>query len=226
MMKFLFKYPTMGRPEWFKETLQKYMSMLSGKHEYLFLLTMNEDDPTMNNPKMIEWIENLDEGKMDIVYRFGVYGDKIEAINADVSIVTNFDILFLISDDMIPLVTGFDDLIVKAMEVHFPDLDGALHYHDGCCGKDKCITLSIMGKKLYDTLGYIYHSDYKSFYCDNEFTDVVRQMNKVVYIPTIIVKHEWQGWGKDRDTIYNLNTQKGKDDEQTYKGRKKAGFPK
>ena len=224
-MKFLFKYTTMGRPEWFKETLQKYMSMLSGKHEYLFLLTMNEDDPTMNNPKMIEWIENLPP-EMVVVYRFGSYTNKIEAINADISIVMDFDILFLISDDMIPLEPGFDLLIVNAMEDHFPDLDGALHYNDGCCGKDKCITLSIMGKKLYDKLGYIYHPDYKSFYCDNEFTDVVRQMNKVVYIPTIIVKHEWKGWGEDRDATYKLNTQKGKDDEHTYKRRKNAGYPK
>jgi len=112
------------------------------------------------------------------------------------------------------------------MKEFFPNLDGALHFDDGYLGKDRCITLSIMGKKLYDYFGYIYHPDYKSFYCDNEFTDEVYRLKKAVFLPTVVVKHDWKGWGKNRDEVYKRNTSLGKGDQAVYNRRKKNGFPK
>ena len=223
-MRFLFKYPTMGRPEWFKDTLQTYIRMLSGQHEYTFLISMNEDDETMNNEEMRKFLQSA-PNDCSLRFYFANHENKIEAINADMEYF-DFDILFLISDDMIPQIQDFDIIIAEKMKEYFPDLDGALHFNDDCCGKDKCITLSIMGKKLYDYFGYIYHPDYKSFFCDNEFTDEVRRLEKVHYDPMIIVKHDWKGWGIDRDKTYKRNTFLGKGDEKTYEKRKLAGFPK
>ena len=220
-MKFLFKYPSFGRPEWFKQTLEKYYSMLSGKNEYQFVISLNTDDNTMNNKEMREFMDS----KSNLKYYYDNHKSKIEAINADMDGL-DFDLLFLISDDMIPVVPGFDVIISKKMIEHFPNIDGALHFNDDCCGKNECITLTIMGKKLYDRFGYIYHPDYKSFFCDNEFTDEVYRMKKAVYIPKVIVKHDWKGWGKDRDNTYKRNTQLGKDDEAVYSRRKKLGFPR
>ena len=219
-MQFLFKYPTFRRSQWFKETLQKYYSMLSDKHEYRFLITINEDDETMNNNKMKSFMQSFSH----IRYKFGKHQNKIAAINADMK-NEDFDILFLVSDDMIPIVPGFDDVIAQAMKENFSDLDGALHYNDDCCGKDRTITLSIMGKKLYDRFGYIYHPDYISFFCDNEFTDEVRRMGKVKYFPEVIVKHDYKGWG-GADETYKRNSKLGRPDEATYVRRKAAGFPK
>ena len=219
-MRFLFKYPTFRRPQWFRNTLQTYYSMLSSKHDYEFLITINEDDETMTNSDMKSFMMSFSH----LVYRFGNYKTKIEAINADMK-NEDFDILFLVSDDMIPIVPGFDDVIAQAMEENFPNLDGALHYNDDCCGKDRTITLSIMGKKLYDCFGYIYHPDYKSFFCDNEFTDEVRRMDKVVYFSEVIVKHDYKGWG-GADATYKRNSKLGRPDEATYVRRKKKGFPR
>ena len=219
-MNFLFKYPTYRRPEWFKDTLQKYYNMLSGKNNARFLITLNEDDETMNNPA----IGSFMQGFTNLQYKYGTHDSKIDAINADMEGM-DFDVLFLISDDMIPIVPGFDLVISELMQNHFPDMDGALHFNDDCCGKDRTITLSIMGKRLYDHFGYIYHPDYKSFYCDNEFTDEVRRLQKVFYVPEVIVKHDWRGW-ENADQTYKLNTRKGRGDEQTYNRRKAAGFPK
>lgn len=220
-MKILFKYPTYKRPEWFKQTLKTYYEILSGKHDYQFVISLNEDDITMNNDKMRKWMEQFP----NLIYFYGIHKNKIAAVNADMDDL-EFDILFLISDDMIPIVKDFDNIIVETMQKHFPNMDGALHFDDGCCGRDRCITLSIMGKKLYDRFGYIYHPDYASFYCDVEFTDEVRRMEKVVYIPQVIVKHEWKGWGENRDNVYKRNSILGKPDEATYNRRKAAGFPR
>ncbi len=220
-MKFLFKYPTFRRPEWFQQTLNIYYSMLSNKHEYEFLITLNEDDETMNNKKMRKFMDSYTHLK----YKYGKHESKIAAINADME-NKDFDILFLISDDMIPVAPGFDDVIAQAIEEHFPNLDGALHYNDDCCGKDRTITLSIMGKKLYDYFGYIYHPDYKSFFCDNEFTLEVRRMKKVFYSPLVIVKHDWKGGSRGGDIVYKRNTKLGRGDESTFNRRRKKGFPK
>ncbi len=219
-MKFLFKYSTLGRSEWFKRTLDKYYAMLSGKYDYEFLITLNQNDVAMNTKEMKEFMGAYSH----LRYKYGNHQNKIAAINADME-DENFDILFIVSDDMEPIVPGFDHYIVELMQEYFPALDGALHFHDGCCGKDVTITLSIMGKKLYDYFGYVYHPDYKSFYCDLEFTDEVRRLGKVHYSPEIIVKHNYKGWS-GVDSTYKRNSRLGRYDEETYNRRKAAGFPK
>ena len=219
-MKFLFNYASFGRPGWFKQTLDKYYSMLSGQHEYEFRVTLNQNDVSMNNKEMRTFMD----GHSHLKYNYGNHQNKIEAINADME-DADFDVLFVVSDDMTPIVPSFDNVIAALMEEKFPDMDGALHFHDGCCGKDVTITLSIMGKKMYDYFGYVYHPDYKSFYCDLEFTDEVRRLGKVHYSSEIIVKHDYKGWGRADDT-YRRNSKLGIPDAATYERRKKAGFPK
>ncbi len=225
-MKFLFKYPTLGRPDWFMKTLEKYYSMLSGNYKYEFIVSLNSNDATMNNASMKRFMDI----QMSLRYFYENHKTKIDACNANLE-GRDFDILFLISDDMIPIVPGFDVIIAEEMEKHFPNMDGALHFPDGYnnTSEDSAITLTIMGKKLYDRIGYIYHPDYKSFYCDNEFRDVVYGMNKAVFIPKVIVKHEWRGPNHNKpDEVYRQNSKMGGGgiDEQIYNRRKKAGFPK
>jgi len=217
-MKILFKYPTRSRPEWFKKTLEMYYSKMSGKYKFEFIISLNTDDPTMNTEEIKRYLDS----KNNLKYYHSPHRTKIQAINADMDGV-DFDILILVSDDMIPVAQDYDDVIVSSMLKYFPDMDGALHFDDDCCGKDKTITLSIMGKKLYDVFGYIYHPSYKSFYCDNEFTDEVYRMNKAVYISQVIIKHDWRGWEK-KDLLYKRNSALGKDDESIYNERKQKGF--
>jgi hypothetical protein len=218
-MKILFKYPTMGRPELFKKVMRLYLAKLSGEVDFEFVVSLNTDDPTMNRKSMGDFLRDC----KNTSFHYAYHKDKIAAINADME-GREFDILFLISDDMLPQERGFDLRIVQDMKKHFPDTFGALHYDDGKFGRDRCITLSILGKKLYDHFGYIYHPDYKSFYCDNEFTDEVRALNCVKYFPDVLVKHHWRGNGVD-DT-YRLNSKKGEPDKETYERRKVQGFPK
>lgn len=219
-MKILFKYATRNRPTWFKQTLEIYYDMLSSHKNHHFLISIDEDDLTMNNGNMkefLDWHPNLS-------YKYGKNRSKIEAINADMQMVKDWDIIFVVSDDMIPKVKDFDKRIIDLMKEHFPDTDGALHFDDGYCGGDRCITLSIFGRKMYDWFGYVYHPSYLSFYCDNEFTDVVYRDEKVVFIPEVLVQHDWKGGGPDK--LYKRNTKMGLPDEATYNRRKEAGFPK
>ena len=219
-MKILFKYPTRDRVSWFKETLAKYHDMISSECNFQFLITADRDDTTMNNPEMLDYLAAME----DLVIAYGDSKTKIEACNADIGLIKDWDILVLVSDDMIPIVQDFDKIIVELMEKYFPDTDGALHFNDGLYGQDKCITFSVLGRKLYDRFGYVYHPSYRSFYCDNEFTDVVRALDKYHYDPRIIVKHEWHGGPNSTDALYRRNSGM-KGDSRVYYRRRLLNFP-
>ena len=221
-MRILFKYPTRARPNWFKNTLLTYYSMMSKHCDYAFLVTCDVDDDLMNNAAMRAFM-----GKMpNLVYNFGRCSNKIAACNADMELVKDWDILVLVSDDMIPIVKNFDSVIVQMMKAYFPDTNGALHFNDGFLGEDRTITLSIMGRKIYERFGYVYHPDYKSFYCDGEFTEVVYALKRCHYESTVIIKHEWHGGPKSKDSLYRRNSRLDSSDAVTYKRRKALGFPK
>jgi len=175
---------------------------------------------------MIQWITR----HPNLVLRIGNHKTKIEAINADMDAVSDWQICVVVSDDMIPVEQNFDMCIVKKMKQYFPDTDGVLHFNDGLdsanFSADRTIVLSILGKMFYDRFGYIYHPDYKSFYCDTEFTDVVREMKKVMFIPNVIIKHMWSGGPNSEDALYRRNSELGKPDKAVYRKRKMKGFPK
>ena len=221
-MKILFKYPTRARPNWFKNTLLTYYGMMSKYCDFEFLVTCDIDDDLMNNPTMRAFMDKMP----NLVYSFGSHSNKIAACNADMELVKDWDILVLVSDDMIPAVKNFDNTIVQMMKMHYPDTDGALHFNDGFLGKDRTITLSIMGRKMYERFDYVYHPDYKSFFCDNEFTDVVYALKRCHYDSFVVIKHEWKGDGKNKDDLYRRNSSMGSPDKVTYQRRKAAGFPK
>jgi hypothetical protein len=219
-VKILFKYPTRERPNLFRNTLNTWIKLLSNKFDHEFIITMDNNDKTMNNDIFRRYLDGIPKLK----YFYGDSKTKIEAVNANMEDI-DFDILVLVSDDMIPQIKGYDEIIVNKMLENFPEMDGALHFNDGCCGRDTTITLSILGKKLYDYFGYIYHPSYKSFYCDNEFTEVVYREKKCIYIPQIIIKHCWKGWGGS-DILYKKNDILGKGDSEIFYSRKQNGFLK
>ncbi len=73
--------------------------------------------------------------------------------------------------------------------------------------------------------------DYKSLYCDNEFTQSVYNLGRVKYIDNLIIKHEHYG-EKDNSNSgdFDLSAQKtltfaGRD-QTVFERRKELGFPK
>ena len=226
-MRLLFKYPSRDRPDWFKETLATYYSKLSGNHTYRFVITLDEDDMTMNNSPMREWLNH----QSHLTYLFGDHRSKVEACNSDMP-DDEWDIVILVSDDMVPLVHGFDDLIVQDMQAHFPQLDGVIKYPDGYRPKeDPIITFTIMGRQFYERYGFLYWPTYKSQWCDNELTDVAIQWGKYFNCADRLgtIRHQWQKHGVDNN--YRRDHDLFMKDQQTYHGddgkggRKAKSFP-
>jgi hypothetical protein len=218
-MKILIKFPTRSRPEKFFEVLDKYISMLEEPENTHFLVSCDLDDPSMFNPEVIERLN----GYRNLVLRFGMNRNKIEAINADME-GRDFDILLLASDDMIPQQEGYDTVIRQNFKKFFPDTDGVLWFNDGYQGKN-LNTLCILGKKYYDRFGYIYHPSYVSLWCDTEFTEVSKILNKVKYIDHVIIKHEHPVWlGQEWDDLQKKNDSFNNRDMDIFIKRKEKKF--
>ena len=181
--KLLIKFPTRGRVVKFFNTLDKYYELLSGKCNVEFLITCDIDDISMNNSEVIDRLKTYDNLEVE----YGNSKTKIEAINAGVS-QRDFQIVLLASDDMVPMVSGYDLIIINSMYKCFPDFDGIVWFNDGV-QQNRLNTLCILGKKYYDRFGYIYNPEYKSLWCDVEFTQVGNLLGKQMYYNQVIIQH-------------------------------------
>lgn len=186
-----------------------------------FIISMDKDDESMNNAEVISKLKEY-EKQVDIKWYFGNNKSKVEAINADITDV-DWDILLLASDDMIPVVKGYEEIIIEHMQDHFPDTDGCLWYDDGYV--THLNTLSIMGKKYYQRFGYIYYPEYKSLWCDNEYQEVFTLLNKYCHFEQVIIKHEHPNWtGKGVDILLIKNDREDPHDRKLFKTRKEINF--
>jgi hypothetical protein len=75
-MNILIKFPTRNRPEKFIQIFLKYQHMLSGNHTVKFIVSMDLDDPTMNNDRIRKFLGN----QKNVSYFYGNSKSKIEAI--------------------------------------------------------------------------------------------------------------------------------------------------
>jgi hypothetical protein len=172
---------------------------------------------------VLEIARNLAPGKVLTIG--GNSKSKIDACNRDMDRAKDWNIVVLLSDDMIPQTTGWDVTILQAMSDNYSDTDGVLFFNDGF-RKGDLNTMCILGKKYYDRFGYLYHPDYVSFYCDDEFTQVGYLLGKQKYFDKVIFKHEHPGNGfnKEFDQLYKLNEKNFFKDKETFNKRRREGF--
>lgn len=219
-MKILVKFPTRGRKNKFFNVLKKYQSFANDVDSITFLISIDEDDIEMNNPDSLDILSSFKNCNVVI----GKSDSKIHAVNRDIDKIKDWDIVLLASDDMIPQVKGYDQIIIEKMKENYPDADGVLWFNDGYQG-DKLNTLCILGKKYYDRFGYIYFPEYKSTWCDNEFMSVANLLGKQTYFDEVIIKHEHPDWGFGRqDKIHAKNHQDLNYDMNLYNKRKQINF--
>lgn len=188
-MKFLIKYATRGRPEWFRKTLTNIVDTISTKAIYLVLVSIDEDDATMNQEETNEFLK---QKGCDYILACGKSTSKIDAINRDMGFVRGFgwDTLINMSDDMRFVIHGWDVIMEnKIKEVWGSSLDFFAHFNDGYVG-DKLPTMSIFGADYYKRDNYIYHPDYKSFSCDAEAMYVAQMRKRHYYFPDVLFLHE------------------------------------
>lgn len=214
-MKILVKIPSRSRPDKLKDCLNKAFYLQSTK-SVRYLVSLDTDDTHVN--EYCQWIEQ----QPNTEFALGMSNNKIHACNRDIS--GKWDILVLLSDDMICQSEGWDRDIITRFKGMYEDLDGCLWYSDGY--QDRICTMSIMGRKYYERFNYIYHPDYHSLFSDNEFTEVAVSLQKMQKIDTCLFAH--QHWANDpqfiTDPLYQKNETFYQLDQEVYNRRKLAGF--
>lgn len=198
--KLLIKIPTRSRPEKFFKTLDLFYQKLSHNIPFQFLIACDIDDATMHNDEIIGKLKSYPH----LQYFFGQHASKIEAYNAGIT-EYDFDIVLCGSDDMEPMLQDYDMVIVEKMKEYFPDGDGVLHFYDGNASQI-CNTFPIMGKKYFQRFGYIYHPDYRSFFCQLELAAVAKMIKREKCFKQVLFKHNHPAWGLGSwDSLYARN---------------------
>jgi len=190
--KMLFKYASRSRNYKFFSGLENIIQNLSDLNNFCILISLDVDDITMNNPDTIKKLtEYVQKYPQRIIIKYGYSKSKIDAINRDVNEVKekfDFDILVNFSDDMEFIKHSFDEVIRDKFYVHYQNLDGNIYFNDGFTG-DRISTMSIIGRKYYDRFNYIYHPSYFSLWCDNEYTELAKMNQKLMYFNENIYRH-------------------------------------
>lgn len=219
-MHILFKFTSRSRPQKFLDGLKNITDMVNDKVNYTILCTLDEDDTTMNT----EAIRELTGRYPNTIMQYGTSKSKIDAINRDMSVVKDWDILVVMSDDMRFTATGFDTLIREGMAHNFPDLDGFLHYPD-TTAKTALATMSIMGRKYFERDNYIYHPSYQSLFCDNEAMEVAQARGKYLFMGIPILDHLHPAYNlSEWDEQYMFQQNLWGVDEANYLLRKAKNF--
>jgi len=219
-MKILVKLPTKGRKEKFFSVLDTFYDLCEDVENTNYLITLDNNDYTMNRQD----VKNSFSEYENLNYTFGNSVSKLSATNRDLDKFNDWDILVLASDDTIPLVQGWDNVIREKMKEHFPDTDGVLHFNDGH-QKDNLNTLPILGKKYFDRFGYVQFPEYKSTFADNEFMEVSKLLNKRIYFDQVIIEHQHPDWGYgERDYAHKENIKNYDFDRNLFMVRKIFNF--
>ena len=220
--KITFIFPSRERPAKFFAALDNIQSLVV-KDNYNIICALDSDDSTMNNDEVISMIKDY----KNVTAIFGTSTGKINSINRELSkMPIDTDIIILMSDDMVWTQWGFDDIIRVDMQKYFPDFDGVLHYPDGSQVQDKIITLSILGINYFRRFNYLYHPEYTSLWCDLEFSEVAKRLNKYKYLPqSKIFKHEHPVWNKQPfDSLMTRNESYYNSDKEIYFKRLAKNF--
>jgi len=190
--KILFKYASRSRAIKFFSGLDNIIKNLSDLENFCILVSLDLDDITMNNPTTINRLTKyVKEYPERIIVKFGHSKNKIDAINRDVNEIKetfDFDIVINFSDDMEFIQHSFDDIVRDKFFCHYADTDGNIYFNDGYTN-DRLSTMSIIGRKYYDKFNYIYHPSYHSLWCDNEYTELAKKNQKIIYFNERIFNH-------------------------------------
>lgn len=217
-MKILYKFPSRSRPDKLFKCLDNMTAMM--RHDnYAIEITADLDDDTMFNPTVTGRIENYKNTRI----HYGISTSKVSAINRDMELFQDWDILINMSDDMEFIQSGFDTLILQDY-AKFAVGDVLMHYPDQAAGA-ALITMAIMDRKYYDRFNYIYNPEYKSLFCDNEQQEVAKLLGRYVFIKRRLFNHNHPAWGlAPVDALMTHTESFHKVDKETFERRKLIKF--
>lgn len=213
MNRILINYATRGRAYWFKQAINNIMTTI-GSLDFQILLKADIDDSEMNNDDIRRFISLNPLIKVC----WGQSESKVHAINRDMDKADPWDIVVVMSDDMLFIKAGWDVVMLHLIkEIWGYSLDFFAHFNDGYA-KDALATMSILGRDYYKRDGYIYHPDYKSFSCDAEayYVSVMRMRHHYFEDRLFTHQHPANHHMMKNDATYQANSLHTAQDTKIY----------
>ena len=205
----LIKIPTRERGfDWLKD----YTDNITNPNTKI-LLTLDYGDVSVEQARELNIIYP------NVSFTIGISNSKIEAVNRDMKVICqgmDWDVILVGSDDMKPIKKGFDQVVLDFYNEK-NSLDFLLWTSDGY--QNRIPTIPIMGRDYYERFKYIYHPNFKSFFCDNFSLDIAKKLGKLHKLDTCLLSHQHPAWGGERkqDALYTKNDTYWKQDEKMYK---------
>lgn len=224
-MKLLIKLPTRQRPEKALNLVGDYIAKVSGNHDIRFVISTHSNDQTMNTAWVNDKVESLRqeaiERRITLTHVKHDGTTKIHAYNSNPH-CDDWDIQMATSDDMTPVVNGYDDIIIDTMRIYFPNTKGILHFDDGFTD---LMTLPIVGREWYNQFNYIYNPIYTSLFCDNEMEQVAKRLRQYRYDNRVIIRHDHPvNVQQPMDQLMKYTESFYDADQVTYNRRKRQRF--
>jgi len=222
-LKILFKYTTRSRRSNFLRGIDSIIDNLADKENYHIYTTFDVGDDKMRP---------LPEIKGNHTYIAGTSKSKIDAINRDMDFINSqydWQIIINMSDDMVFIQKGFDDIIRKEFtDGSITNLDQYIHFNDGN-QKANVSTMHIVGRDYYNRDNYIYNPEYKSLWCDveNDMVAKLRGCYKYVGDNIRLFSHLHPAFNlapNDEQYMKTEHRDMWIADEQTFNNRKQNNF--
>ena len=100
--------------------------MAANPSDIHWVFSFDSNDRSM--AQMQPWIQSLG---ISATVVYGVSNSKIHAINRDINELTiPWDTILVLSDDMVCVRQGWDELIRQDMDLYYPDGDGCIWCFD------------------------------------------------------------------------------------------------
>ena len=177
--KFSLVHPTRGRPHQAWLCMCLWTSMISQHNELEYILSLDYEDCNKYRDMAAAMC-----GKVNFRLVTGENKTMVEALNRGAAMAEG-DVIIYISDDF--LCPENWDLVVQEAVKSKGD-DWFLLVHDGI--QDQTATISIVSRKYYNRLGWMYYPEYSSMYADPDATEVARRLGKLVDVTkTVTFKH-------------------------------------
>lgn len=213
----LYNFATRQRAKQFYEVLDK-MRELSATDNYTVLVKLDITDKTDYNE------QRLKESYPEVTLLRANHESKIEAINngvyaSDIIVNISDDIRFTAKhfDNMIREYCGADDFVL------FPEPYAESQHSKG--KNERIAVVSVIGIEYFSRFNYVYFPGYKSFFCDNEQTQVARIIGRLKEVNDIIFYHKHPTAGyKNNDQLYTQNMRWWQHDKEIYYERRAIDF--
>jgi len=188
-MRFSLIHPSRNRVALAEQALVEWTGKASGRHDCEYILSIDDDDGDIEGYRRIA-------ARRHVELVIDRNRSLVDAVNRGATLARG-DVLIVVSDDF-GCPEQWD---IALAEVIGERRDVAVLVSDQ--GDARIMTLPIVGRILYQEIGWLYHPEYFSMFADDDLTATVSVRNRLIDARHLVFPHRHYALGGNRfDATY------------------------